>query len=126
MASWPCNEPPEMRLSGASSTESAPVQRAPAEAPAVAPAPHPQLSEGATGPAVKELQEKLGRAVDEAKLVASGRFDAHTDEVVKRFQVQARLRPDGIVGPDTWGALDSVMGGTELTGDKLSQIRAAT
>jgi peptidoglycan hydrolase-like protein with peptidoglycan-binding domain len=107
--------------------ESAPVQREPADAPAAAPAvqaPHPRLLEGATGSAVKELQQKLGLAVAEAKLEVSGRFDWRTDEVVKRFQVQARLRPDGIVGPDTWGALDSVMGGTELAGDTLSRVQA--
>ena len=45
----------------------------------------------------------------------TSQFDGPTEEVVKRFQVQAGLRPDGIVGPDTWAALDSVMGGTALT-----------
>ena len=86
---------------------------------------HPQLSAGSSGAAVGELQGKLKSAVDEAKLEVSGRFDSHTEEVVKRFQVQSGLRPDGTVGPDTWAALDSVMGGTQLAGETLSRISAA-
>src|SRR5260370_85947 len=88
------------------------------------PAPHPQLSVGARGPAVSELQEKLSVVVAESKLRVSGRFDSHTEEVVKRFQVEAGLRPDGIVGPDTWGALDSLRGGTEVAGVTLARLQA--
>ena len=104
---------------------SAPVQREPVAAPEAAAAPHPQLSIGASGPAVSELQEKLSLVVAEAKLNVTGHFDSHTDEVVKRFQVQSALKPDGIAGPHTWAALDSLRGGTEVGEEDQTRLVAA-
>src|SRR5207244_6920148 len=100
---------------------SAPVQREPVAAPEAAAAPHPQLSIGASGQAVSELQEKLSLVVAEAKLNVTGHFDSHTEEVVKRFQVQAALKPDGIAGPHTWAALDSLRGGIEINAAELGR-----
>ena len=73
---------------------------------------------------MSELQEKLSAVVAEGKLKVSGRFESHTEEVVKRVQVEAGLRPDGIVGPDTWGALDSLRGGSEVAGATLARLQA--
>src|SRR5207253_10411475 len=103
---------------------SAPVQREPVAAPEAAAVPHPQLSIGASGPAVSELQEKLSLVVAEAKLNVTGHFDSHTDEVVKRFQVQSALKPDGIAGPHTWAALDSLRGGTEINAADQTRLEA--
>jgi hypothetical protein len=86
--------------------------------------PHPQLSMGDSGTAVSELQEKLHRAIDEPKVEVTSHFDGATDADVKRFQVQSGLRPDGIVGVDTWGALDSVFGGAKLSGDDMARLTA--
>src|SRR6202011_1574701 len=88
------------------------------------PAAHPVLTAGAKEPAGAGPQEKLNTVVSEAKVVVNSRFDSHTTEVVKRFQVQSGLRPDGIVGNDTWGALDSMRGGTELSGEDLARVSA--
>src|SRR5205807_9640351 len=99
-----------------------PVQRAPTAAVEIKPgadvtpaAGHPQLSGGSGGPAVSELQQKLNLAVAEAKLPVTGNFDSRTTQVVERFQTRSGLEPDGIVGPDTWTALDAVAGGQQIS-----------
>jgi hypothetical protein len=59
---------------------------------------HPTLQVGATGTAVKQLQQLLG-------LVADGVFGPQTAQAVKSFQVKNHLTADGVVGPQTWAAL---------------------
>jgi len=75
----------------------------PAEPPAAEGAPpgRPTLRRGAKGELVKQLQTKVG-------VVADGKFGAKTEAAVRSFQRNRDLVPDGIVGPKTWAALDSV------------------
>jgi hypothetical protein len=54
---------------------------------------------------VKYLQEMLAFHLHDSGIAASGTFDDATLEAVKKFQHQAHLREDGIVGDATWAAL---------------------
>jgi Putative peptidoglycan binding domain/N-acetylmuramoyl-L-alanine amidase len=81
---------------------------APTMIPAVEPPPQtggapgrPTLRRGASGDLVKQVQAKVGVTVD-------GNFGAKTEAAVRTFQRNRSLVPDGIVGPKTWRALDSV------------------
>lgn len=56
------------------------------------------LRRGSTGPSVRYLQGKLG-------IVADGDFGRQTENAVIDFQTRHGLRPDGLVGPATWGRL---------------------
>jgi peptidoglycan lytic transglycosylase len=66
------------------------------------------LSRGVAGEDVKTLQRILG-AKDYGPVAASGAFDDPTEEAVKRFQSDAGLAADGIVGPQTRPALVALM-----------------
>jgi Putative peptidoglycan binding domain len=59
----------------------------------------PVLRVGSVGPVVIELQQKLGITADAA-------FGKNTRAAVVAFQKTNKLDPDGVVGPQTWGALD--------------------
>ena len=64
----------------------------------------PYLSPWDVDPAVAELQQK---AVDAGLPVeVTGVYDDDTLAVVLAFQYSQGLLPDGIIGPDTWDALD--------------------
>lgn len=56
------------------------------------------MRRGNTGPAVKQLQEKLG-------IPADGKFGPRTEKAVKAWQGANNLEPDGIVGPATLAKL---------------------
>jgi len=81
----------------------APVLIPAAEPPAQpgAPAGRPTIRRGSTGDLVREVQAKVGVGAD-------GIFGAQTEAAVRDFQRAHSLVPDGIVGPGTWAALDSV------------------
>ena len=66
------------------------------------------LREGSTGPDVRTLQAIL-RARSYGDLKLTGLFDATTAAAVKRFQQEAGLTVDGIVGPQTRPALLALM-----------------
>src|SRR5437879_6014889 len=85
---------------------------------------HSPLSAGSGGPEVSELQQKLNLAVAEARLPVTGSFDSRTTQVVERFQTQSGLEPDGIVGPDTWSALDAVAGGQQISREEEARMEA--
>ncbi len=69
-----------------------------------APPAGPTLRKGAEGDAVKRLQTLL---VKQGIVVAvDGDFGDGTFAAVKRFQARALLVSDGIVGPQTWKALE--------------------
>jgi len=70
--------------------------------PPVPPAP-PTLRQGDTGDAVKTLQMKLNKVG--ANLLVDGNFGPRTDSAVRYFQTTKNITPDGVVGPETWGAL---------------------
>jgi peptidoglycan hydrolase-like protein with peptidoglycan-binding domain len=50
---------------------------------------------------VKTVQGKVGINTD-------GKFGPRTEAAVRKFQRDHGLVPDGIVGPKTWKALDTV------------------
>jgi peptidoglycan hydrolase-like protein with peptidoglycan-binding domain len=64
----------------------------------------PTISNGDTGDVVRRLQRALRRTPN-LDLVVDGIFGAATEKAVTEFQQGAGLAVDGIVGPQTWGAL---------------------
>jgi peptidoglycan hydrolase-like protein with peptidoglycan-binding domain len=69
---------------------------------------HPTLRRGSRGPDVEILQQRLvelGWQLD-----VDGDFGPMTEDAVKEFQSQNGLDVDGIVGPNTWAALDARQG----------------
>jgi len=78
---------------------------APAPAPATASSGEPTLREGASGAAVTKLQQEL-TADGFSTGGVDGSFGAKTLAAVESFQRAHGLGVDGIVGGQTWGALD--------------------
>jgi peptidoglycan hydrolase-like protein with peptidoglycan-binding domain len=66
-----------------------------------APPGRPTLRRGASGLLVGQVQAKVGANVD-------SNFGPGTEAKVRAFQRDHNLVPDGIVGPGTWAALDTV------------------
>ncbi|MCO5169825.1 MAG: peptidoglycan-binding protein [Planctomycetes bacterium] len=67
------------------------------------PARGPALRLGDLGAQVRTLQQAL--ATQGADLVADGLFGPATRRAVRAFQAARGLAVDGLVGPETWGAL---------------------
>jgi len=65
----------------------------------------PTIRQGARGPAVTHLQERLN--VYGYTCTVDGSFGPATAALVRSFQRDQGLTPDGVVGPATWGYLDS-------------------
>lgn len=63
--------------------------------------PRPTLKQGDEGDLVREVQSDLGIGAD-------GNFGSDTEAAVIQFQQAHGLVPDGVVGPDTWAALDAL------------------
>jgi hypothetical protein len=91
-------------------TDGAPAPQ-PAPAPAPAPGPTggsvhvdvPELSEGSEGGPVKALQVLLN--LHQANLAVDGSFGPATAQAVRNYQTVMGGTVDGVVGPQTWGAL---------------------
>ncbi|MFI0896971.1 peptidoglycan-binding protein [Streptomyces sp. NPDC020983] len=66
----------------------------------------PQLAYGSTGVAVQQVQCELFYSVLTSNLTRDGIFGAATQADVKKFQGCVGLTVDGIVGPNTWNALN--------------------
>ncbi|NES79854.1 MULTISPECIES: peptidoglycan-binding protein [Okeania] len=65
------------------------------------------LTLGSTGEDVKYLQTVLNAIVANNSLVVDGIFGNLTKEAVIAFQKRYGLTADGIVGPQTWGLIDT-------------------
>lgn len=61
----------------------------------------PQISAGASGPAVRALQVELN-AKRRLSLEVNGQFNAAVTDAVRTFQQHAGIGADGVVGPETW------------------------
>lgn len=67
----------------------------------------PTLKLGATGDYVRWLQQRL-RNNGYSGMEVSGRYTQNTHDNVVWFQTVSGLSPDGVVGPKTWGAIDTL------------------
>jgi putative chitinase len=66
---------------------------------------HPVLRRGARGDTV-ELLQRLLAARGFPELKADGDFGPATEAAVRQFQSAHKLEVDGVVGPNTWAALE--------------------
>jgi lipoprotein-anchoring transpeptidase ErfK/SrfK len=64
------------------------------------------LSRGDSGPAVRTLQKKLNALGYWTGGKADGEFGGNTEQAVFALEKVARLKPDGVVGPKVWRALE--------------------
>jgi hypothetical protein len=72
----------------------------------------PTIRRSSTGPYVAECQQKLVKlGYDLSPYGADGKFGRKTEDAVKAFQTDHRLKADGIVGKDTWAVLDAATDG---------------
>src|SRR5262245_65108155 len=74
--------------------------------------PRPVLRRGSTGEAVGNLQTMLSKP--KFPLAIDQDFGAATELAVMRFQGDKKLTADGIVGKETWDAIEKDAGGTSL------------
>ena len=88
------------------------------EHPPGTPAPRPEIAKGDTGPDVVSVQKTLGLPPD-------GDFGAVTEAGVKGFQRAWGLSADGVVGPNTWAALDDLDQRMKVGNDGISDKLAA-
>lgn len=66
----------------------------------------PTVQSGSTGEAVTRLQRALTAALGRTVAI-DGVFGSGTAQAVRDYQSSRGLGADGIVGPATWGALQS-------------------
>jgi len=66
--------------------------------------PRPVLHRGSKGDAVAQLQSLLRRL--NFAVAVDGDFGPGTEVAVTRFQSETGMTADGLVGPETWAALD--------------------
>lgn len=90
------------------------VQAAPSAVTAVAVCGHtsaqPTLQRGSTGDSTSEAQCRLNLATKPSRytpIAADGTYGAATEARVRDFQRCAGLGVDGVLGPNTWAALNS-------------------
>jgi peptidoglycan hydrolase-like protein with peptidoglycan-binding domain len=65
----------------------------------------PTIRQGSSGKAVTEAQYLLVRSLILPSSQIDGSFGPATTRAVREFQSEEGLAADGIVGPNTWGAL---------------------
>ncbi len=88
------------------------LPRGPGEAEAAA---RPTLRRGASGDAVREVQQRL-RDWGYYEGAVDGKFGSQTEQAVRFFQSRNGLTVDGVVGPQTWAALGYSGGQTASVG----------
>lgn len=88
------------------------LPRGPGEAEAAA---RPTLRRGASGDAVREVQQRL-RDWGYYEGAVDGKFGSQTEQAVRFFQSRNGLTVDGVVGPQTWAALGYSGGQTASAG----------
>ena len=77
------------------------------DVPPIPDPPKPTIKRGSKGAYVVECQEELiRRGYDVGSSGADGIFGRKTESAVVAFQINKGLKADGIVGPDTWAALE--------------------
>lgn len=87
------------------------------------PGSRPILRQGARGPAVEDLQDRLNELGE--SLVIDGVFGSRTRTAVIRLQHANRINPDGIVGAMTWNVLDAIpVHVAELAIDEAASLSA--
>lgn len=67
------------------------------------------IRRGSRGATVRKLQRMLNESMGTRILAVDGIFGPKTDAFVREFQYGLNLKVDGIVGPQTWGALYDVL-----------------
>jgi len=67
----------------------------------------PTIRQGDTGPAVSKAQGRLNLHGAAPALTVDGAFGALTTKEAKDFQTGHHLAADGVVGPQTWAALNA-------------------
>jgi peptidoglycan hydrolase-like protein with peptidoglycan-binding domain len=65
------------------------------------------VKKGSTGDAVSAIQWQLRNEYGFTKLAVDGKFGPATEAAVKSFQKKYKLTQDGIVGNNTWMALEA-------------------
>jgi peptidoglycan hydrolase-like protein with peptidoglycan-binding domain len=69
--------------------------------------PTPTLSPGATGEDVRRVQRTLNAASARHRLRISGTLDAATQAALVSWQSKNGIAANGVVGPDSWAALQA-------------------
>lgn len=82
------------------------VGTTPTPTPQPKPSGKPLLRKGSKGTSVKTLQKLLNKF--RYGLAVDGDFGPKTDKAVRAFQLRQKLVVDGVVGPITWNALETV------------------
>lgn len=82
----------------------------------------PMLHQGSTGPYVVQLQSDLNQVGAQPPLAMDGIFGPLTRKQVVTFQTVRELLIDGIVGPQTWGALDRAKAGKTADDDDGERV----
>jgi peptidoglycan hydrolase-like protein with peptidoglycan-binding domain len=82
------------------------------------------IRKGQQGESVQQLQERLNAAGIKPPLEADGKFGPQTEAAIRQFQAKNGCKVDGIVGPETLGALEN--GGTFSGPDKSRAQQAQT
>ena len=77
------------------------------------------------GPDVREVQDSLAK-LGYYKGVVDGTYGSDTADAVKKFQSAVGIRPDGVVGPDTWNSLGLSIGPININREYQITIDTAT
>ncbi len=84
------------------------------------------LNIGSSGPAVKKMQFYLSRIATFNPAVPApvvdGIYGAGTADSVRSFQKAYDLQPDGVIGPNTWDAIESLYTGSLKADDPKGSV----